>query len=99
MSYGANQTMCCEVEPEWWTGRRRREKPKRPEILDKVVPIYEHDTSRIPDAVRVSFADGSTAVYDRHVDQPHPDYVKSIETIRKWNNGYINQPMRRRRKP
>ena len=100
MSYGANQTMCCEVEPEEkWTGRPRRAKAKRPKALDKVVPIYEHDGSRLPDAVRVSFEDGSTAVYDIHVDQPHPACVECITVIREWNNGYNNQPMRRRRKP
>ena len=60
MSYGANQTMCCEVEPEEkWTGRPRRAKAKRPQVLDKVVPIYEHDGSRLPDAVRVALRTGA----------------------------------------
>ena len=57
---------------EIWTGGPRRAKAKRPELLDKALPIYEHDTSKYPDSIRVSFADGSTAVYDIHVDQPHP---------------------------
>ena len=82
-----------------WTGGPRRAKAKRPELLDKALPIYEHDTSKYPDSIRVSFADGSTAVYDIHVDQPHPACIESITIIRKWNNGYNNQPMRRRRKP
>ena len=84
---------------EIWTGGPRRAKAKRPELLDKALPIYEHDTSKYPDSIRVSFADGSTAVYDIHVDQPHPACIESITIIRKWNNGYNNQPMRRRRKP
>ena len=83
-----------------WTGGPRRAKPKRPQILDKVVPIYDEDhNSRLPDSIRVSFEDGTTAVYDIHVDQPHPACIESITIIRKWNNGYNNQPMRRRRKP
>ena len=83
-----------------WTGGPRRAKPKRPQILDKVVPIYDEDhNSRLPESIRVSFEDGTTAVYDIHVDQPHPACMESITIIRKWNNGYNNQPMRRRRKP
>ena len=85
---------------EIWTGGPRMAKPKRPQILDKVVPIYDPDrNSKYPDSIRVSFEDGSTAVYDIHVDQPHPACMESITIIRKWNNGYVNQPMRRRRKP
>ena len=99
MSYGANQKHCCEVEPGWWTGRRRLETPERPAPLPEVVPIYEHDFEEIPESIRVSFENGSTAVYDLRREQPHPLTVKCVETIRKWNNGYNNQPMRRRRKP
>lgn len=99
MNYGVNQKHCCEVEPEWWTGRRRLEIPERPDMLPKPVPIYEHDGSQYPDRIRVSFENGGTAVYVLEVEQPHPDCVKSIETIRKWNNGYLNQPKYRRRKP
>ena len=84
--------------PGIWTGRRRMEKPKRPAPLPEVVPIYEHELSAHPDSIRVSFEDGSTAVYDIRMDQPHPIIVENINIIRKWN-GYNNQPMRRRRKP
>jgi hypothetical protein len=98
MSYGANQEHCCEVEPEWWTGRKRMETPKRPAMLGEVVPIYDHTTSEKPDRIRVSFDNGTTAVYVLDVEQPHPMCVESIRIIRKWN-GYNNQPMRRRRKP
>ena len=64
------------------------------------MPIYDEDhNSRHPDRIRVSFTDGSTAVYVLETDQPHPACIKSIEIIKKWNNGYNNQPMRRRRKP
>ncbi len=84
--------------PTKWTGRRRLETPERPAMLGKMVPIYDHNTSKHPDRIRVSFDDGSTAVYAIDVEQPHPLVVESIRIIRKWN-GYNNQPMRRRRKP
>lgn len=85
---------------EIWTGAPRRAKPKRPGILDKVVPIYDPErNSKYPDSIRVSFGDGSTMVYDIHVELPHPKCMESIEIIRKWNTGYNNQPMRRRKKP
>jgi hypothetical protein len=85
-------------EAEKWTGRRRTEKPKRLEPLPEIVPIWEHGFDGYPDAVRVSFPDGSTAVYDIRREQPHPIIVENINIIRKWK-GYNNQPMRRRRKP
>lgn len=84
--------------PGIWTGRRRMEKPKHLEPLPEVVPIYEHEYDGHPDAIRVSFSDGSTAVYDIRREQPHPIIVENIQIIRKWKQGYVNQP-RRRRKP
>ena len=87
-----------ENEPVTWTGRKRMETPERLAPLPEMVPIYEHEHDGHPDALRVSFEDGSTAVYDLRREQPHPLTVKCVETIRKWNNGYNNQPMRRRRK-
>ena len=84
--------------PPKWTGRRRLETPERPAMLGKMVPIYDHNTSKHPDRIRVSFDDGSTVVYAVEVEQPHPLVMESIQIIRKWN-GYNNQPMRRRRKP
>ena len=72
---------------------------KRPEMLPKPVPIYEHTDSEIPDRVRISFTNGTSAIYDLHRDQPHPVIVENIKIIRKWQKGYVNQPeVRRRRK-
>ena len=71
---------------------------KRPKALDKVVPIYDHDYSILPDRIRVSFSDGKTAVYDIHLTQPSPVIIQNIKLIRKMKQGYVNQPMRRRRK-
>ena len=78
-----------DVNPMVWTGRRRLETPERPAMLGKMVPIYDHNTSKHPDRIRVSFDDGSTVVYAVEVEQPQPLVMESIN----------NQPMRRRRKP
>ena len=71
---------------------------QRPEILGKVVPIYEHDYSVLPEKIRVLFMDGRTMIYDIHIDQPAPVIVQNIRLIRKMKQGYVNQPARRRRK-
>ena len=71
---------------------------KRPEALEKIVPYYEHAWSKHPDSIRVSFTDGSTAVYDIRQDQPHPLIVENINIIRKWKTGYVNKPSRRKKK-
>lgn len=72
-----------------------------PEITG-IFCTYEHEYSRHPDKIRVSFKDGSTAVYDLHMDQPHPLVLKNIEimeaTKKKITQGYVNQPVRRRRR-
>lgn len=69
----------------------------RPRVLPEVVAYYDHDFSEKPDRVRVSFSDGSTAVYDLRMEQPHPVIVENIRIIRRMNQRYNNQPMRRRR--
>jgi len=69
----------------------------RKRILTLAVPKYEHESSKYPEQIRVSFADGHTAVYDLRVDQPAPQIVESIKIIRRMKQGYVNQPMRRRR--
>ena len=69
----------------------------RPEMLPEAVPYYEHDWSVHPDAIRVSFSDGSTAIYDIRVEQPHPIILENVRIIRRMN-GYVNQPARRRGK-
>ena len=70
---------------------------QRPGILGKVVPIYEHDYSILPDRIRVLFDDGRTMIYDIHTDQPAPVIVQNIKLIRKMKQGYVNKPQRRRR--
>lgn len=71
---------------------------ERPEMLGEPLPYYQHEYSKYPDRLRVSFADGSTAIYDLRVNQPAPVIVENIRIIRKWKQGYVNQPYRRHRK-
>ena len=69
----------------------------RPEILPGVVPTYDTEFSVHPEQIRLKFKDGSTAVYDIRQDQPHPVIMENIRIIRKWN-GYVNQPVSRRKR-
>ena len=73
------------------------ETPERPKMMDKPAVHYEHKYSIHPETIRVSFEDGSTAVYDLRVNQPAPVIVENIQIIRKWKQGYVNNPARRRR--
>ena len=69
-----------------------------PGILPGIVTYFDHECSRIPDRIRVSFEDGTTAVYELKIEQPHPIIAENIKIIRKWKQGYVNQPERRRRR-
>jgi len=91
---------CILIGPKrtmWEPEKAKQKKRERPAMLGKPLPKYERESSRIPDQIRVSFSDGSTAIYDLRVDQPAP-FVESIKIIRKWKQGYVNQPARRRNK-
>ena len=68
----------------------------RPAPLEQIVRIYDHESSKYPDKIRVSFEDGHTAVYDIRIEQPAPVIIENIKIIRKWKQGYVNKPMRRR---
>ena len=70
----------------------------RPTILPKPMPVYEYAYSEYPELIRISFSDGTTAVYELRTDQPHPVIMENIKIIRKWKTGYVNQPARRRRR-
>lgn len=74
----------------------------RPKMLPNPAPLYDHDFSEIPDHVRISFEGGKTAVYDLRTNMPHPLVTKNIEIIntteRIIKQGYVNQPLRRRRR-
>jgi hypothetical protein len=74
----------------------RGKNEKRPEIMPRVLPIYEYECSEIPEKIRVSFADGQTAVYELRTEQPAPVIMENIRIIRKWKTGY-QAPRRGRR--
>lgn len=74
----------------------RPEMPERPEMLQKAKPNYDNDFSMYPESIRVSFSDGKTVLYDRRIEQPAPVIIENIRIIRKWKQGYVNKPMRRR---
>lgn len=71
---------------------------KRPELLPRPFPIYEHTDSEIPERIRISFTNGTSAIYDLHTDQPAPVIIENIKIIRRMKQGYVNQPARRRRR-
>ena len=78
-----------------------KERTDRPGVLGKVLPNYERESSRIPERIRVSFEDGTTAIYDLRTEQPAPVILENIRMIRKWKTGYEYKPgyqPRRRRK-
>ena len=68
----------------------------KPMMLPKPVPCYDRNDSKYPDHIRMSFDDGQTAIYDLRIEQPAPVIVENIKIIRKWKQGYVNKPMRRR---
>ena len=44
----------------------------RPAILPGLLAYYRNRFSKIPESIRVSFGNGTTEVYDLHVQQPAP---------------------------
>ena len=70
----------------------------RPDMLGEIVANYEHETSMYPESIRASFKNGKTIIYDRRVEQPAPVFEENIRIIRKWKQGYVNQPGPRRRR-
>lgn len=71
---------------------------RRPSILPETVSYYDYDISKYPDRIRMSFDDGRTIIYEARVEMPAPVIMENIRIIRKWKQGYVNQPLRRRRR-
>ena len=61
----------------------RIEVKKRPEVLPEPLPIYETIYSEIPDRVRISFSNGTSAIYDLHTEQPAAVILENIRIIRR----------------
>lgn len=68
---------------------------RRPKPMPNAAPYYDRESSRIPDRIRVSFTDGTTAVYTLHIEQPAPMVVESL--ILREEIEYEYKPRRRRR--
>ena len=68
------------------------EKFEEDEVQPKIVDCDKSKDGQFPEKIMVEFGLGNTAVYHLHVEQPKPVFVE----IRS-RQGYINQPMRRRR--
>lgn len=71
------------------TDRERREAERLglvyPEPLPEPAIYYGEHGGRYPETIRMSFADGTTEIYDRRVKQPSP-------------RRYLNMPNRRRKR-
>ena len=76
--------------------RKEKEIKKRPEILPAPVPIYEHTYSEIPERVRISFSNGTSAIYDLHTEQPAPVVLENVKIIQRMV-GYEPKHARRGR--
>ena len=80
-------------------GQDEVKKKKRPQPMPEPALTYRTEDSIHPDQIRVSFDDGSTAIYDLRTELPHPVMIRNHEIMAKWSNkGYNNQPARRRRR-
>ena len=80
-------------------GQDEVKKNNRPAPLPEPALTYRTEDSVHPDQIRLSFSDGSTAIYDLRTELPHPAMMKNHEIMAKWSNkGYNNQPARRRRR-
>ena len=51
--------------------------------LPKVHGEWEHDDSRYPETIKVSFSDGKVVTYRIDVRQPHPCFLETMELIGK----------------
>ena len=75
----------------------------RPDILPNPAPHYDTEFSKHPEQVRLSFSDGSTAVYNIDNRFPHPLVLQNAEIMKNTKQnikqGYVNHPYRRRRRP
>ena len=47
----------------------------------QVTGYWHHEWSDYPDEVKIRMADGKYVTYERRIDQPHPQCLKSMELI------------------
>ena len=92
-----DQEPCKECRTETGVNWKPKEEKKenRPKPMPNAAPYYDRESSRIPDKIRVSFTDGTTAVYTLNIEQPAPMVVESL--ILREEIEYEYKPRRRRR--
>jgi len=97
---GLSEMPCeeCDIEHKNWEPQEVIKFKKRPEMLPEPLPIYEHTFSKIPERVRISFDNGTSAVYDLHTEQPAPIIMENITIIRRMTGYEAPKPRRRNRK-
>ena len=62
-----------------------RQPLKQPSILPRVAVLkHGEEKGRAPELIRLSFSDGSTAVYQLKGDPAEELMLESVEIIRKW---------------
>ena len=61
---------------------------KRADPLAKVTPVWEHDTSRYPDRVRIPMSDGKVVTYCIDVEMPHPCFTMAMKNLKNICVGY-----------
>lgn len=88
----------CEKHSAWAQMGIQIKLERRAEMLPKPLPIYERTDSRIPERVRISFTDGTSAIYDLHTEQPAPIIIENIKIIRRMAEYTAPRPRRRSRK-
>jgi len=64
--------------------RSNQTRVERPVVLDRPGKYYETNFSRIPERLRVSFSDGTTAIYQLAVELPAPNFQR-----KDWQNEVI----------
>ena len=62
----------------------RDQQCRKPEPMPAAVPYYERKDSRIPEKIRISFSDGTTAVYLLETERKDQLIEENIRIIRKW---------------
>ena len=51
--------------------------------LPKVTGVWEHDSSRYPDRIRVPMSDGKVVTYNISVEMPHPCFEAAMKNLGK----------------
>ena len=57
--------------------RRRRIRP----LID-IGPIWEHESSRYPDVIRVPMRNGAVIRYRIEMEMPHPSFTAAMDNVR-----------------